>query len=497
MKKNLLKTLAIVVSLLINATAFAQCVIPITDGQSYTENFDSGTMECWTVEATGAGNWSIMTGTASNVVAFQNASAGDEARLISPTFDMSGIGSATFSFSYAMMSLTAMDVLTVSYRTSETDSWHEIQSYCIMDWTNYYEDSFDLPEVSSTYQISFLAHSNGGYFIFIDDIGIVGEGGCVRPMNLEATEITDTSALIGWSVTSGEESWDVEVDGHQITVENQPYLLENLESLTYYTIRVRANCGGGMQSDWSSPITFRTFCGVIIVTDYEPYFDDFEASDEFLCWQSEIISGEDGWVVDPGYLITNNSAFFIWLGEEAQLVSTILDISNVTTPTLSFRHKQPHDLDSADELSVWYRTSGTGTWAFLANYTGIIDEYMDETISLPNPTATYQIAFRAVSHMGSGVYVDDVRVGHGGDGVIEAQALSVAVSPNPTNGKITVNANVSKGNVIVFDMVGKQVALGNIVDGQAEIDLSEFANGVYFVKISDDNDMKTIKIVKR
>ena len=258
-KKNLLKTLAIVVFLLINATAFAQCVIPITDGQSYTENFDSGTMECWTVEATGAGTWQIMMGSSTNVVAFRNAASGDE----------------------------------------------------------------------------------------------------------------------------------------------------------------------------------------------------------------------------------------------AQLVSTILDISNVTTPTLSFRHKQPHDLDSADELSVWYRTSGTGTWAFLANYTGIIEEYMDETISLPNPTATYQIAFRAVSHMGSGVYVDDVRVGHGGDGVIEAQALSVAVSPNPTNGKITVDANVSNGNVIVFDMVGKQVALGNIVDGQAEIDLSEFADGVYAVRISGDDGIKAIKVVKK
>ena len=187
MKKNLLKTLAIAVILLINATVFAQCVIPITGGQSYTENFDDGTMECWTVDATGAGTWSVMTGSLTNVAAFQNASAGDEARLISPTFDLSGVSSATFSFSYTMMALYNNDVLTVSYRTSETDSWHDLGSYSINDWSNTYEDSYVLPDISDTYQVSFLAHSNGGYYIFIDNVEIVGAGGCARPVSLQAT----------------------------------------------------------------------------------------------------------------------------------------------------------------------------------------------------------------------------------------------------------------------------------------------------------------------
>ncbi len=82
--------------------ASAQCVIPIVDGQSYIENFESGQMECWTVETTGSATWAVMNGTASNVVAFQNATAGGEARLVSPTFDLSGVSGASFSFGYAM-----------------------------------------------------------------------------------------------------------------------------------------------------------------------------------------------------------------------------------------------------------------------------------------------------------------------------------------------------------------------------------------------------------
>lgn len=502
MKKNLLKLLVISAILMINVTVFAQCVIPITEGQSYVENFDDGTMECWTVDATGAGTWGIMTGTATNVAAFQNASAGDEARLISPTFDMSGVGSATLGFSYAMMALYNNDVLTVSYRTSETDSWHELDSYSLNDWQNTYEASFDLPDISSTYQISFLAQSNGGYYIFIDNFEVTGEGGCARPVSLQATEITAHSALLGWSTTGNEESWDIiDPDFNSITVYEQPYLMEGLEPYTNYTFRVRANCGDGLSSDWSYQVIFRTMCDVITVTDDEPYFDDFESSEEFVCWQNVITMGVFGWAINPGYLNPNNTAQFYFLDEsaEAMLISAPLDITGVTNPTLEFKRKQPLFEGYSNDLYVTYRTSPDDSWHVLASYTNYANDWESEAIALPNASATYQIGFDAISYdaTGDGVYVDDVWVGNNVDAVVEAQAMAVAVMPNPTNGKIVVNANVSDGSVTVLDLVGKQVASGVIVDGRAEIDLSAFADGVYMVRISGDDGVTTVKIIKK
>ena len=98
---------------------------------------------------------------------------------------------------------------------------------------------------------------------------------------------------------------------------------------------------------------------------------------------------------------------------------------------------------------------------------------------------------------GNSVYVDDVRVGNYiDDGLAESQELMASVMPNPTNGKITVSTNLSIGNVAVFDIVGKQVMTDKIVDGMAEFDLSELTQGVYFVKISDESSVKTVKIVK-
>ena len=478
MKSKYLALLLILLSLG-STRVFAQCVIPISSGQSYTENFDSGTMECWTVETTGTATWAVMAGTATNVAAFQNATTGNEARLISPTFDMSGAGSATFSFGYAMMGLyPPYDVLTVSYRTSETDSWHELGSYSFSDWSGVYDETFDLPDISATYQVSFLGHSNGGFYIFIDDVEIVASGGCARPMNLQATEITPYSALLGWSTSGNEESWTIETNGTLKTVDHQPFLMEDLEQETVYTVRVKANCGGGMESEWSYPMTFKTLCDVITVTDDAPYFDDFEASEDFVCWQNDVTSGEDGWVIDPGYTILNNTAFFIWLGEEAILYSAPLDITAVTNPTLRFKRRQKVLDNHMDYLYVGYRTSVTDSWHVIGIYDSPADDWETVTLALPEASAEYQIGFDGLSNNGDGVYVDDVWVGN-----------DPTVSIEETN-------EITDGEAVVYDLFGRKVATTVFHNGLTNLDGVDLAKGVYVVRISNDHGIKTMKIIK-
>ena len=490
---------ATVMALFLNAAiAVAQCTIPIAPGQSYLEDFQSGEMECWTVETTSSATWAVMQGTGSNVVAFQNASADQEARLVSPTFDLTGSNSATLSFAYAMMALyPPYDELTVSYRTSPSDNWHQLATYSISDWSNTFDASFTIDDLSSTFQISFLGHCNGGYYIFVDDIEIVSAGGCARPAGLSANEITTNSALLGWSTTGGEESWTIDLNGHQTTVTSQPYLMEQLEPNTEYNFRVKAKCGGGLESEWSQPTTFKTMCDVIVVTDDEPYFDDFEASEEFVCWQNEIEAGEDGWVVDPGYLILNNTAFFIWLGDAAWLVSAPLDIAAVTEPILTFKHRQRSLGVHVDELSVYYATSSNDSWHLLDNFTNAYEDWVEESYALPSASGTYYIAFRAKSNDADGVYVDDVRVGNYiDDGIEETSSLAVSVSPNPTSGGVTIASNSADGEVTVMDLFGRKVASAIMHEGHAEMDLSSCAKGVYVARISSEAGTSTIKLVK-
>lgn len=496
MKNKLFITLALL--LVFSTTALAQNVIPMVDGQSYIEDFDSGTMEGWTVEATGAGTWAIMNGGTSNSMAFQNAETGDEARLISPIFDMSSIGSATFSFRYTMMALyPPYDVLTVSYRSSETDPWHTLDSYSVSDWANVFDATFDLPDISATYQISFLGHSNGGYYIFIDDIEIAPAGGCARPMNLEAIEVTAFSTLLGWSTTGNEERWTLEMNGHSRTIETQPFLVEGLEPQTEYTFRVKAQCNNDLESEWSFPLTIKTLCDVILVTNDEPYFDDFEGSEEFVCWQDEISSGDGGWTVDPGYTILNNTAFFIWLNEEALLYSAPLDITTVTNPILEFKHKQPLEQGRVDQLMVAYRTSPNENWMVLANYENATNGWETERFVLPNASAEYQIGFNGISHNANGVYVDDVWVGNlVNDGIDETASLVTTVSPNPATDKVLLLANTAEGEVVIFDLFGRILSSTKLHEGHAEVNLDGFAHGVYMARITSDCGSTTIKLVK-
>lgn len=496
--KHSLSTLFVLI-LICSANSIAQTVIPIVEGQSYIENFESGQMEGWTVEATGAGTWAIMTGTASNVVAFQNATSGDEARLISPIFDMSGIGSATFSFGYAMMGLyPPYDELTVSYRTSPTDSWNDLGNYSFSDWSNVFDETFDLPDISATYQISFLGHSNGGYYIFIDDIEIASAGGCARPMNLEAVDVTAFSILLGWSTTGGEESWTLEMNGIPRIIETQPFLVEGLEPQTEYTFQVKAHCGDGLESEWSYPITVKTLCDVITVTDDEPYFDDFEGSEEFVCWQDEISFGDFGWAVDPGYLILNNTANFFWMGGEALLYSAPLDITAVTSPTLIFKHKQ-QQLEDVDHLYVAYRTSPTDNWHVIGTYETPANDWETVILPLPNPSAEYQIGFDAIASNGNGngVYVDDVWVGNLiNDGIGETITLVATVNPNPVNDKVTIQTNTSEGEVSVFDLSGRNTISTKLHEGRVELNLDGYTPGIYMAHIISDCGTITIKLVK-
>lgn len=494
MKNKLFTLLVLLVAF--SATALAQTVIPVVNGQNYIEDFESGTLGDWTVQATGAGTWGVL----NNTAAFQNAAVGDEARLISPIFDMSGIGGATFSFGYAMMGLyPPYDELTVSYRTSTTDDWHNLGNYSVNDWSNFFEASFELPDISSTYQISFLGHCNGSYYILVDNIEITPAMGCARPLNLQATDITTVSALLHWSTTGNEESWIVDINGTQKTADVQPYLIEGLHPQTEYSFTVKAFCSEGMESDWSNPATFKTPCDVIVVTDDEPYYDDFEASEEFICWQDEISSGNYGWAIDPGYLILNNTANFFWMGEEALLYSAPLDITAVSNPILRFNHKQPINTIVADYLYVAYRTSPTDSWHVIGTYVDITNDWETETLVLPETSATLQVGFDAIANNGegNGVYVDNVYVGNDdGVGIVETPAIVALVNPNPATDKVTIEASVNTGEVIVFDLFGKQVTKAALHNGRVELDLSGFAQGVYMARIMSDKGMITKKLIK-
>jgi gliding motility-associated-like protein len=91
---------------------------------------------------------------------------------------------------------------------------------------------------------------------------------CPKPVQLQATNVTETSALLNWTEANTATQWEILVllagsptpdasSTGTITTDN-PYLAENLTSGTSYVFYVRALCSDTDVSNWAGPSPFAT-----------------------------------------------------------------------------------------------------------------------------------------------------------------------------------------------------------------------------------------------
>jgi len=69
--------------------------------------------------------------------------------------------------------------------------------------------------------------------------------------------------------------------------------------------------------------------------------------------------------------------------------------------------------------------------------------------------------------------------------------------PNPVNNNLTVKANESITSIAIFNMLGQQVKQVNPSSLNAQIDMTNLANGTYFIKATVGEKVGTFKIVKK
>ena len=100
---------------------------------------------------------------------------------------------------------------------------------------------------------------------------------CVAPSSLTSSGITSTSADLAWTAGGTETTWDIEVVNLSLEetatgsptaiVSTNPYQVTGLASGNWYKVYVRANCGGGDVSAWTSTSFITTGdpgCGSIV-----------------------------------------------------------------------------------------------------------------------------------------------------------------------------------------------------------------------------------------
>lgn len=205
--------------------------------------------------------------------------------------------------------------------------------------------------------------------------------------------------------------------------------------------------------------------------------------------------------------------------ESAYLISPVMDLGGTgDQATLTFYRKQT-SMMTPQILYVMYRTSPSAQWMNLQQYTNTTD-WTQETVNLPSPCPTYQVAFMglfnaenmgndidimdfmdpdAMTNFASDIFIDDITITSTSHTGISEHGNLISVSPNPTSDIVRCSLNgLNNVRLQVLDLYGKLLMEQTITNSAAEIDLSDKASGVYFLRVVDGhNVLTTQKVIRR
>ena len=122
-----------------------------------------------------------------------------------------------------------------------------------------------------TYQVKVRAYCGVGVYSQWSEVSTFNTTACESVSNVNATNITGSSATIAWTPAAGQTKWQIlyglqgvdEEHGTSIIVEGNPaYTIEGLESDATYDLYIRNICADGIYSPWTEKYQFNTTVGI-------------------------------------------------------------------------------------------------------------------------------------------------------------------------------------------------------------------------------------------
>ncbi|NRD21155.1 fibronectin type III domain-containing protein [Winogradskyella eckloniae] len=343
--------------------------------------------------------------------------------------------------------------------------------------------------VANPYMLSGLTADNDYEFYVQADCGASGTSAwvgpfafsttvlCPEPSALDATNITDDSASLEWTMGATEGLWDIElVDVTAAgaatgtpteTGVSNPYMATGLTAQNDYEFYVRADCVANGTSEWVGPFAFTTACSTF-TPDYTESFDTFVPD----CWieagagdpttgPSDLNSGlwnhtdfvnaggsnnsakinlyfnnREDWLLSPSFDLSAG-------GYELVYTVAVTDWNNSNVPELN-------GMGSDDEVQVLISTDSGATWTNLATYnqSNFPSETGDEIIiDLSAYTGTAQFAIWATDGTVDDTedydfFVDEFKV-RTPLACVSAEVDSSVVVDDCANGQFSVNVDVT------------------------------------------------------
>lgn len=512
MMKNLLSLLAFV---------------PIIGYGQFTQNFDAGTTipTGWTVVNGGdtPGTWQIVNvtgGTISahsgtNMAAIGYGATAHDDYFITPAITVTA-GVSDF-FTFWARSRDPLFPEQVSLELSSTGT-APLNFSVVLDPTvapasgaTFYKYQYDLTAyVGQTVYIAFHSTTTDKFFFDLDDVEVSALPSCFAPTAPTFVSATTTSANVSWTPGGTINNFEVNYGapgftagtGTTVTATTASATIPSLTASTTYAFYVRTNCGSGNFSAWTGPVSFTTSCTSVATF---PYTEGFEATTIPTCWANQTVTGNFSWT----YVTANgNNTITPRTGtrmaefrnttadSKTKLVTAPLDLTTVTNPQLTFYYANTNWVGDIDELRVFYKTTSGGAWVQIgSDYTTEHTTWTAVTLPLPNPSATYYIAFEGTSNWARGINLDDITV----DAALATptfDSASFKAYPNPVKNFLNLSYKQNIDTVEVYNLLGQQVISKAINQNETQIDMSNMASGGYFVKVHTGDSVKTIKVIK-
>lgn len=119
----------------------------------------------------------------------------------------------------------------------------------------------------------------------------------------------------------------------------------------------------------------------------------------------------------------------------------------------------------------------------------------EESVAIVNPCAISFDAFGLGDFPGFGQAIDfNLNVSNLSNNAFDAKSLSVY--PVPAKNSLTIAYKSAIDSVQVYNQLGQEVYAGKDLGSQVVMDVSNFASGVYIIKLFSQNESKTFKITK-
>ena len=353
---------------------------------------------------------------------------------------------------------------------------------------------------------------------------------CIAPSALNITNLTATSVDLGWTDNAGVSLWDIEWDTAGFTpgtgtmvvgTTTNPHNLTGLLPITSYDFYVRADCGGGDLSTMTGPFNFTTTCATYVA----PFTETFDGTTTPLCWSQSATTGGP-WVfgalgaADYAAAIfddhTANAGNFAWMdfsggGNDVGVVleTPNIDVSALSATTLTF-WLASYNTDNNDSNQLFVEAWNGTAWDIIATIQQDSSLWVEHTFDITASVfaGIAKVRFRAemdpigTDFFNNDLLIDDINI-DGTVGIDETiDAINLNVYPNPNKGVFTVNIKAVKANQLgikIMNVQGQVVYTKNNFDNMSnvseQIDLSNNAEGIYFITITSDKGVKTHKVI--